>query len=177
MKNGIAKLSAAAFCFFLAAPALFSQQITRFAVIDTARIYTTFYRDSRNVRDFEAKRTRYQKEIERYSEEIKSLRQQKVDAEALGETQKATRLEAQINTKTSFLLDYSKAKNAELDQLKKQLVTDDEFYSMLYEQIRRISEADGYSMVLSLQEGNSIIWYSPTVDITDKVIRSMISSN
>ena len=46
---------------------------------------------------------------------------------------------------------------------------------MLYEQIRKISEADGYSMVLSLQEGNSIIWYSPTVDITDKVIRSMIS--
>ncbi len=177
MKTGIMKLTAVAFCLFVISSFVSAQQITRFAVIDTARIYTTFYRDSRSVRDFESKRLRYQKEIERLSEEIKSLRQQKVDAEALGETAKVTRLEAQINSKTNFLLDYSKAKNAELDQLKKKLTTDDEFYSMLYEQIRKISEADGYSMVLSLQEGNSIIWYSPTVDITDKVIRSMISSN
>ncbi|MBO8449865.1 MAG: OmpH family outer membrane protein [Spirochaetes bacterium] len=160
---------------FLAAQGIFAQQITRFAVIDTARIYTTFYRDSRNVRDFESKRLRYQREIQRLSDEIKDLRQQKVDAEALGETARVTRLEAQISSKTNFLLDYSKAKNEELDELRKELTTDDEFYSMLYEQIRKISEADGYSMVLSLQEGNSIIWYSPTVDITDKVIRSMIS--
>lgn len=160
---------------FLAAQGTFAQQITRFAVIDTARIYTTFYRDSRNVRDFESKRLRYQREIQRLSDEIKDLRQQKVDAEALGETARVTRLEAQISSKTNFLLDYSKAKNEELDELRKELTTDDEFYSMLYEQIRKISEADGYSMVLSLQEGNSIIWYSPTVDITDKVIRSMIS--
>ena len=71
---------------FLAAQGIFAQQITRFAVIDTARIYTTFYRDSRNVRDFESKRLRYQREIQRLSDEIKDLRQQKVDAEALGET-------------------------------------------------------------------------------------------
>jgi len=153
-----------------------AQQITRFAVVDTSRIYTTFYRDSRSVRDYEAKKSLYQGEIQRLTEEIKAMRQQKVDAETVGETIKVNRLTSEITTKTAFLLDYTKAKNAELDSLKKKLTTDDNFYSMLYEEIRKIGESDGYSMVLSLQEGTSIIWYSPTVDITDKVIRSMSAS-
>lgn len=154
---------------------IFAQQITRFAVVDTSRIYTTFYRDSRSVREFDAKKAQYQAEIQRMTEDVKSLRQQKVDADALGDATKVARLESEISSKTATLLEYSKAKNAELDTLKKKLTTDDEFYSMLYDEIKKIAEADGYSMVLSLQEGNSIIWYSPTVDVTDKVIRNMTS--
>ena len=141
--------------------------------MDTARIYAAFYRDSRNVRDYEAKKTQYQGEIKRMSDEIKKLRQDKVDADTLGDQTKAARLESEINTKTSFLVEYSRVKNAELDTLKKKLITDDDFYSSLYEQIRKIAESDGYSMVLSLQEDNSIIWYSPTVDLTEKVLRAM----
>lgn len=156
--------------------AVSAQQITKFAIVDTSRIYTTFYRDSRSVRDYEAKKGQYQGEIQRMSEEIKALRQQKVDADAAKDVSKVSRLDSDITAKTNFLLDYTKAKNAELDSLKKKLTSDDVFYSMLYEEIRKIAEADGYSMVLSLQEGNSILWYSPTVDITDKVIRDMTSS-
>ena len=159
----------------LAVAGLSAQQITRFAVVDTSRIYTTFYRDSKSVRDYDAKKTQYQGEIQRMADEIKALRQQKVDADTAKDQTKVARIDSDISSKTNTLLEYSKAKNAELDMLKKKLVTDDNFYSKLYEEIRRIAESDGYSMVLSLQEGNSIIWYSPTVDITDKVIRSMSS--
>ncbi len=155
--------------------AVCAQQITRFAVVDTARIYTSFYRDSRSVRDFESKKAQYQAEIQRMTDEIKGLRQQKVDAETQGDAAKSARLDAEVSSKTSTLLDYSKAKNTELDTLKKKLMTDDDFYSALYDQIKTIAESDGYSMVLSLQSGNSILWYSPTVDITDKVIREMTS--
>lgn len=150
-----------------------AQQITKFAVVDTARIYAAFYRDSRNVRDYEAKKTQYQGEIKRMSDDIKKLRQDKVDADTLGDQVKAARLESEITTKTSFLVEYSRVKNAELDTLKKKLITDDAFYSSLYEQIQKLAESDGYSMVLSLQEDNSIIWYSPTVDLTEKVLRAM----
>lgn len=160
-------------CCSLAMFAVSAQQITRFAVVDTSRIYTTFYRDSSKVRDYEAKKTLYQGEIQRMTDEIKSMRQQKVDADPAKDQARINRLDADISTKTSFLLDYTKVKNAELDTLKKNLTSDDQFYSILYEEIRKIAAADGYSMVLSLQEGNSIIWYSPTVDITDKVIRNM----
>ncbi len=160
----------------LFAGAASAQQITKFAVVDTARIYASFYRDSRNVRDYESKKTQYQGEIKRMSDEIKKLRQDKVDAETLGDQAKAARLDSEIATKTGYLVEYSKVKNAELDTLKKKLITDDAFYSSLYAQIQKIAESDGYSMVLSLQEDNSIIWYSPTVDITEKVLRAMTNA-
>lgn len=155
--------------------AVSAQQITRFALVDTSRIYTQFYRDSKNVREFDAKKKQYQGEIQRMTDEVKTLRQQKVDADTVGDAMKAARLETEIAAKTSTLLEYSKAKNTEIDGLKKKLMTDDEFYSILYDEITKIAQADGYSMVLSLQDDNSILWYSPTVDITDKVIRNMTS--
>lgn len=169
------KLIACVFLCALPLAGISAQQITRFAVIDTSRIYSTFYRDSRNVRDYEAKKNLYQGEIQRMSDEIKGLRQQKVDASAQNDAARVTRLESEISTKTNTLVEYSKVKNAELDTLRKSLTTDDEFYSMLYDEISKIAEADGYSMVLSLQDDRSIIWYSPTVDITDKVVRNMTS--
>lgn len=167
------KIIIAGLALILAAGTASAQQITKFAVVDTARIYASFYRDSRSVRDYEAKKTQYQGEIKRMGDEIKKLRQDKVDAETAGDQNRAAMLESQITTKTNFLVDYSKVKNAELDDLKKKLITDDAFYSSLYDRIRSIAEADGYSMVLSLQENGSIIWYSPTVDITEKVLRAM----
>lgn len=164
------------FAAALSFASLSAQQITRFAVIDTTRIYTTFYRDSRNVRDYETKNTQYQGEIQRMTDEIKNLRQQKVDLDPNKDQPRILKLESEITAKTSFLLEYSKAKNSELDTLKKKLLTDDQFYSTLYDVIRKIAEADGYSMVMSLQENTSIIWYSSTVDITDKVLRNMTIS-
>ena len=163
------------FCLILCVASLSAQQITRFGVVDTARIYTAFYRDSRNVRDYELKKNLYQGDIQKMADDIKVLRQQKVDADTIDDQARVLKLESSIQSKTATLLEYSKVKNAELDSLKKKLTSDDEFYSVLYEEIRQISEADGYSMILSLQEGASIIWYSPTVDITDKVIRNMNS--
>jgi outer membrane protein len=153
----------------LSLSAVSAQQITRFAVV--------YNRDSRNVRDYQAKSDQYKAEIQRMTDEIKNLRQQKVDAAAAQDQAKAALLDSQITTKTNFLLEYSRAKNAELDTLKKKLMTDDDFYSKLYDVIKTTAEEDGCSMVMSLQDNNSILWYSPTVDITDKVIRKMTSDN
>ena len=150
------------FCLLAGAVALSAQQITRFAVVDTSRIYTTFLRDSRSVRDYQAKQAKYQAETQRMSDEIIALRQKKVDAE--------------IDAKTSFLLEYSKACNDELAMLRKSLVSDDVFYSRLYAAIKKIAESQGYTMVLNLQQGEAIIWYSPTVDITETVIRELSSN-
>ncbi len=164
------KKYAFAFLFLLIPFLLIAQQITKFAVVDTTRIYSTFYRDSRSVRDFESKKKQFQDEIQRMSVELKQLRQQKVDATTINDLTLASKLDIQIESKTKILVDYTKAKNSELDSLKQKLVTDD-FYSILYDVLKKIGEEEGYSMVLSLQEGTSILWYSPTVDITDKVIK------
>lgn len=164
-------------CAVLLSPQLLSaQQITRFAVVDTSRIYATFLRDSRPVRDYQAKQAKYQAETQRMSDEIIALRQKKVDAEAAGKEDLVKKYKAQIELKTSFLVEYSKACNDELALLRKNLVSDDVFYSRLYATIKKIAESQGYTTVLNLQQGDSIIWYSPTVDITEDVIRELSSN-
>ena len=155
---------------------LSAQQITRFAVVDTSRIYTTFLREARSVRDYQAKQSKYQAETQRMSDEIIALRQKKVDAESIGKTDAVQKYQAEIDSKTSFLLEYSKACNDELAMLRKNLVSDDVFYTRLYAAIKKIAETQGYTMVLNLQEGEAILWYSPTVDITETVIRELSSN-
>ena len=164
------------FSLLASASVLSAQQITRFAVVDTSRIYTTFLREARSVRDYQAKQAKYQAETQRMSDEIIALRQKKVDAAAVGKNDAAQKYQAEIDAKTSFLLEYSKACNDELARLRKSLVSDDVFYSRLYEAIKKIAESQGYTMVLNLQQGEAIIWYSPTVDITETVIRELSSN-
>jgi len=61
-------------------------------------------------------------------------------------------------------------KNTELESIKNSLKTNDDFYQRLYSTLEQVAEAGGYSVVMSLQQANAILWYSPSVDITDTVI-------
>lgn len=159
--------------FFILGQAVFSQQITRFAVVNFTAIFDTFRRDSKAARDYQDKQIKYKNQIQELSDEIVKLRQKKVDAAAMGKDSLVKKYEEQISSKTSFLQEFVKAGNDELEILKRNLINDDEFYSSLYAAVQRVAETEGYSMVLSLQQGSGIIWYSPTVDITDKVIEEL----
>jgi outer membrane protein len=57
--------------------------------------------------------------------------------------------------------------------LKNSLSANDTFYKKLSRVIKKVAENEGLSMVLSLQGEESILWYSPAVDITDKVIAEL----
>ena len=57
-----------------------------------------------------------------------------------------------------------------MESLKSKLADSDSFYDTLYSVIENIAESEGLSLILSLQQANAILWYSPSVDITDKVI-------
>ncbi len=159
-----------ALLLIISVSALAAQQITRFAVVDTAQVYNTFFRDSTAVRNYEAKKLEYQNEINRLTEELRTLQLNKLELEKAGDMTAAVKLETEISRRAGFLTEYTKAKNVELDTLKKKLNSDDEFYIAFYDAIGRVAESDGYSLVLSLQDANAVLWYSPTVNITEKVI-------
>ena len=48
---------------FFAAFGLSAQQITRFGVVDTARVYQAYFRNSAPVRNYESKKAEFQTEI------------------------------------------------------------------------------------------------------------------
>ncbi len=158
---------------FLSSTGLFAQQITRFGVVDTSRVYAAYFRNSTSVRNYEAKKTEFQNEINKRTDEIQQLKQQKAEYLNSGNESGALKIDSEIIKKTDYLTEYTNAKNVELESLKKSLQNSDSFYKKLYSTLGHVAESEGFSMILSLQQANAILWYSPSVDITDKVIAEL----
>ena len=154
-----------------------AQQITRFAAVDLSRVYMSFFPQSRAVRDFEDQSAKVQAEIDRMSADIQNLRINLVNAQYQGLQEQALRLENEINRRNEFLKDYYRTKTAELEMIRSRLIQSEAFVEQVYDEIRYIAESEGYSMVLNIKENTGILWYSPTVDITDKVIRSLMEKS
>lgn len=152
-----------------------AQQLTRFAVVDLPKIYTAFFKDSQAVRDFEQRSARVQADIDKMSAEIQALQKSRLDAASAGDQEKVLSLDSEIYKKTEYLKEYYRIKTAELEDQKKKLTQSDTFLKQVYDEIRIVAESDGYSMVLNLKESSGILWYSPTVDITDKVINNLLT--
>ena len=150
-----------------------AQQLTRFAVVDLTKVYADFFRDSRAVREFEERSARVQTEIDRMTRDIQDLKSKQVDAVLQGNQTESLRLEREIYTKTEFLNEYYNVKTAEIADQRRKLLQSGTFLEQVYSEIRYIAESEGYSMVLNLKENTGILWYSPTVDITDKVIQNL----
>ena len=163
--------------FILGSTGLFAQQITKFAVVDTSRVYQAYFRNSAPVRNYESKKEEFQNEITSLTQELQELHNKKIEYQKNGDESAALKVEAQITKKTDYLREYTNAKNVELESLLKSLQNNDSFYQKLYSTLEKIAESGGYSMILSLQQSTGILWYSPSVDITDDVISQLGISN
>ncbi|MDR2575452.1 MAG: OmpH family outer membrane protein [Treponema sp.] len=151
---------------------LYSQQLTRFAVVDLPKVYSAFFRESRPVRELEERSAAVQAEIDKMTKEIQELRSRRIDLVNQGDQTGALRLENEIYRKQEFLREYYTVKTAELEDQRRKLAQSDSFLEQVHTEIRSIAESEGYTMVLPVKDA---IWYSPTVDITDKVIQNLVN--
>ncbi len=150
-----------------------AQQITKFGVVDTSKVYQAYFRNSAPIRNYESKKKEFQDEIQKRTQELQELQQKKVDLKKQGKDTEVLKVESEISKKTDFLTEYTNAKNIELETMKNNLKSSDEFYNKLYNTLASIAESEGYSMILSLQNSNSILWYSSSIDITNEVISKL----
>lgn len=170
--KSLKKIVVFSFCIILSGAA-FAQQITKFGVVDTAKVYNAYFRNSAPVRNYEKKRSEFQTEINKLTEDLQKLQSKKVELEKAGNDAQAQKIQAEITKKVDFLTEYTNAKNVELDSMQKSLQNSDAFYQKLYSTLAKIAEGGGYSMILSLQQENAILWYSSSVDITEQVISEL----
>ena len=85
--------------FLLISIPAFSQQITKFGVVDTAKVYNAYFRNSAPVRNYEKKKSEFQEEVNKLSDELKKLQQKKLDYESAGNETQALKVEAEITRK------------------------------------------------------------------------------
>ena len=168
---------ACAFIFALALHPAFSQQITRVAVLDMARVLSAFPKDTAALKNFETRKAEVQAEIDKRAAEIKELQARKSDADSTGDISQSNLLSIELARKTSDLKEYVTARQNELDLLAKALSSSASFVQKLGATIAQVAEAEGYSLVMNLkpqdQNANIVLWNSPSVDITDKVIQAL----
>ena len=157
-----------------------TQQITRIAVIDMQKIYLTYYSDSSAVRNFEAEKQKIQDQIKKLSDEIMELQKKKLQLQTDGKLSEATALDVEIAKKAQYLSDFIRIKKAELDDKAQKLMNTDDFMSRLYKTVQQVAESEGYSIVLDIRGVNqvtsNIIWFTPLIDITDKVLQLMLKN-
>lgn len=174
------KRAALTACMALAAAAAFGQQITRVAVIDLQKVYMTYYKDSASVRAFEEQKQKIQDEIARLNLEITDLQRKRLEIAASGDPAALKSFDLELYRKAQFLADYVKVKQSEMDAKAEAMSKGDAFVQLLYRTVQSTAEAEGYSLVISSREvsnvGSSVIWFSPMIDITDKIIQSLLGS-
>jgi outer membrane protein len=161
--------------FLLLSAGAFSQQLTRFAVIDMTKVYESFFIDSRAVRELNDQRNLIQREVDNMTAAIQVLQQNRVDALSRGDSALALQLEDEINRQTNYLQEYYRIKTQELQTQRDNLAQSNEFVQQVSSTIQRVAQSDGYSIVLSLTDMEGILWYSPSIDITDKVITALFA--
>jgi len=145
--------------------------ITRFGVVDMNRIIA-MYTDQAAIKAFNEKRDRVQAEIERQNQELRELNARLAEARGKrNNSGQVNALEAEIQAKTQAAKDYIDTMRAEMERDREQL-NEKMNMTQINNAIRIVAEAEGCSMVLS-REGGTVLWNSPTVDITAKVIQRL----
>jgi outer membrane protein len=159
--------------FTLSALPVFSDTITKVAVLDYSKILSAFYKDSQAVRELEEMKNQFQQEIERIQKEVRILEERKLNAENSGNNSLALELDNQIFEKKKFSRDYIRVKNSQLTELNKSLSQNNNLVQEIREEVEYIAESGGYSLVIKKSDPN-LLWWSYEVDITDQVLQRLL---
>ncbi|MDC7239341.1 MAG: OmpH family outer membrane protein [Spirochaetales bacterium] len=158
----------------LAAMPVFSDTITKVAVLDYSRILSAFYKDSQAVRELEQMKEQFQQEIDKIQTEITMLESRKLTAENNGNNSQALELDNQIFEKKKFLRDYIRVKNSQLTEMNNSLNQNNALVREIIEEIQYVAETGGYSMVLKKSDPN-LLWWNYEVDITEQVLQRLLT--
>ncbi len=164
-----------AFGAALAAP-LAAQQVTKVGICDFTKVLSTAYRESKTVRDWEAAKADYQKEVSTTSKEITDLESQKLDADKAGNRELSLSLEKKIADRKQYLDNFRRVRGQVLQQQAEKALTGQVVRDIL-SAINLVAEQEGMSLVFRSDGtyGESIIYRLPEVDVTEKVIKELFS--
>jgi outer membrane protein len=153
------------------------QSITRFAVVDINKVTAAFSDQFASAQSFNEKSAKVQADIDRMNKELQELTTKLTEAQESDKQDQVRTLENQIKNKTQTIQNYIQTSFADLEKERVKLINNDAFLNRLTDVLRVVAQSEGYSMILSKQDGSGILWYSPSVDITNKVIERIKSGN
>jgi len=156
----------------LVAAALPAQQLTTVGVVDTDRVYNSFYRDSQAVRELERLRQEYQQEINGELQQLESLRDRRLLAQEQGNDRLVENLNREISQLERYLEDLTQRRRRQLEERQNSLLSDD-FFADMQSAIQFVAESLGFTVVLRA-DSDGLQWWSSEVDISEQVVQRLI---
>lgn len=149
-----------------------ADQITKIAVVDYNRILSNYYGESQEVREIAQFEDEIRQQIIILDSEVKELENQLLEARQDGDQREILDLEAAIEDKKNFLVDYIRVKRAQLEEMKRRLESELSVVDEILVAIQYVAESNGFSMVLR-KDDPTVLWYSFDIDITDDVLNHL----
>lgn len=151
-----------------------SMQAQKYALIDMEYITKNIPEYQSAMNQMESDSKKYQSEVEALGNQAKSLYEQyQKDASKLSQTQRTQRENAIIAKEKSAQDLRTKyfGPEGELAKKREQLVGP--LQQKIYNAVKAISSHNGYAMVIDRASDRSIIFASPSIDISDTVLRQL----
>ena len=152
-----------------------AEQLTTVAIVDSGRVYTTYFKESQSVRDWERLKQSVQEELNKYFAETTKMNADRLEAVKQNNSTEALRLEQEIAKRTQFYNEYKRVKQQQIADQGKSLMQSDSFLSEITAAIKFVAESEGYTVLLD-SANPSLRFWSPEVDITDKVLTQLKKS-
>lgn len=144
------------------------------AVFDLDRVITSFFQDSRLVRDYNEAERQFRADLQRAEQTLRDYQSRRADALDRNDAVTAQRLRADIAALEEDIATLRERFIIQQERLQSQLAGD-EFFARLYDAVSFVAQDRGYTIVLEERQlGAALFWYSPTVDVTDLVIRELV---
>ena len=159
--------------FFASLAVYAQQQIPKIGIIDYTRIVQRMMPSMDQLQEVKNIKQSIEDETAAIETEISALEKEREDIVARSHYSDATEeIDEQISSLRYYLQQFVEEKNRELEE-KKALVPDTaEIISKIVNQIQYVAESEGYSIIFDSKDKN-IIWWTHSVDITDKVMRRL----
>ncbi len=152
-----------------------AQQLTTTAVFDLEQVLLNFYQDSAAVREYRRAEQEFRADLRAAEQLLDDYQRRRATALDRNDSRTASRLREDIEALQEDIIAMRERWFAEQRELQN-LLAGEEFYQRLYDTVGFVAQDNGYTSVLETSAlGTGLFWYSPEIDITDKVIRELLA--
>ena len=169
MKKAVIILLTFIFCI-----PVYAEQITRVAVLDYARILSSFYNNSSETQRIESLKKSFASEVRKIQDDIQKLEEKKLDAEDRGDSIEILELDGQIEDKKQYYREYVRVRGNQIQKAVSNLGSSNAVAEKILDAIQYVAESGGYSVVIKRSD-SGLLWWSYSIDITENVLKRLQS--
>ncbi len=148
-----------------------STSIVTEGVVNIQQVVRTFFQESKQWRDQQSAADQVAKRIADYQRQISDLQDQRITAADNKDGARVTQLDKQIQQLAADYTYYRSTELARVDAMMASLVLTDSFLKNLLAAVGAVAETQGILIVKKLT--SDVLYVTPELDITDKVIAKM----